>query len=364
MSWETAKAAIDILLENSTDVELPALGFYGGEPLLAWRVMHKCLEYARVRSVAKPLHFSLTTNGTLVTSEIARVLASFGVVVLVSLDGPETRHNEFRPMRQKGSNAFDRTLDGIRLLRQAYGSSAKTKIMINAVHGPWSDFQALEEFFELAPPPEINALRYRLSPVSHPAVNHIVPYRARENAPELESSKAELRSRWYESLASGEVDASDGNQFLRQLFESALLRIHKRPRQLLPDILGPMGMCIPGVRKFYVDVHGTILPCERVSESFVLGNVHETGICPDRCEALLKEITSWFEGRCKQCVFCRLCNGCIASYVDGNGRLSEQRMAEHCLQQQQDCGELILQYVDALEANANCFDYMKEIAIS
>ena len=65
MSWEIAEAAIDLLLDHSEDAEHIALGFYGGEPLLAWGLLRRCLEYAHERAGARPLLTTLTTNATL-----------------------------------------------------------------------------------------------------------------------------------------------------------------------------------------------------------------------------------------------------------------------------------------------------------
>ena len=364
MSWDTAKAAIDLLLNHSSAVEVPALGFYGGEPLLGWNLLQECLGYVRHRAGSRPLHMSITTNGTLVTDDIAAVLAQYGVAVLVSLDGPEQRHNEFRRMKGMNRNdAFERTMRGLARLRRAYGRDAASKIMINAVCGPWTMYNELEEFFDQAPLPEIRDLPYRISSVSHPAVESLVAHCAPGDSPALDNSKEELLQRWHGALANGEVDVKN-NSFLRRMYEGPVLRLHKRSRTFLPDFLGPMGMCIPGLRKFYVDVDGNILPCERVSEQFVLGSVHEGGIDPGKCESMLTRIVDMIGTHCTQCVFCRLCCGCLVSYTDVHGQISAKCMEQHCARQTKECSDLLLQYVEVLERNPKCLDYMDEITLS
>ncbi|MFH1020486.1 MAG: geopeptide radical SAM maturase [Pseudomonadota bacterium] len=76
------------------------LDFYGGEPLLY---------VSRIKSLAtrlKPLiearggtfEFTLVTNGSLLTAEMAKELVALGLVsAKITVDGPEENHNRFRP---------------------------------------------------------------------------------------------------------------------------------------------------------------------------------------------------------------------------------------------------------------------------
>ena len=125
-----------------------------------------------------------------------------------------------------------------------------------------------------------------------------------------------------------------------------------------------MGMCLVGVRKYYVDVGGNILPCERVPEHYVIGNVNQGGIRSELCEELLKRIVAVFNNRCAECVFCRMCNGCVGSYGDTHGQMSEESFNKYCTRQLQDCSSRVLQYVEDLERNPGCFDYMEGISLS
>lgn len=64
MTFETAKTAIDTFLSVPADTH--HIGFFGGEPLLAWHVVSQTVRYAERR--ATPLHhvtFGVTTNGML-----------------------------------------------------------------------------------------------------------------------------------------------------------------------------------------------------------------------------------------------------------------------------------------------------------
>ncbi len=357
MGIETAKAAIDLLMDHSENVEMPALGFYGGEPLLEWDLMRSCLKYSRERATGRKLLLSLTTNATLVTPEIASELAENDVSILVSLDGPEELHDSFRRMKSGGNGSHSRALLGVSYLRKAYGDQARNKIRINAVHGNWTDYSLLEDFFSTNPPAEIRGLEYRLSEVNHPEASGLSSPTHQRGGPsgEQEDAKEGPFERWTSLLELGDLESGEG-RFLRKLFEAPIAQFHSRSRNCLGDLLGPMGMCEPGVRKCYIDVAGDVILCERVHERFVIGNIHEGGIDIAKCEVILKEITEAFEKRCLECVFCRVCVGCPAVYCTDKGHISEDSIDAYCLQQARVLSGQLLWYVELLERDPSCLE--------
>jgi len=86
MSQETADEALRRLLDSRRR-EL-AIGFYGGEPLLAFDLVRRTVEEAeRRRPRGSRLLLSLSTNGMLLDAEKATFLAVHGVETQVSFDG-------------------------------------------------------------------------------------------------------------------------------------------------------------------------------------------------------------------------------------------------------------------------------------
>lgn len=104
MSVETAEKVVDMALQSTS----PALTFefQGGEPLLNFAVLQHVVEYAKNRSreVGKSVTFSLVSNFTAMTEEIAEWLIEHEILVCTSLDGPEELHNKNRPL--SGGNAY------------------------------------------------------------------------------------------------------------------------------------------------------------------------------------------------------------------------------------------------------------------
>ena len=98
MSFETAKRAIDFLVENSGTRRNLEVDFFGGEPLLNWDVVKLTVEYARSieKEKGKNFRFTLTTNGILVDDEVIEYSNREMHNVVLSLDGRKEVHDRFR----------------------------------------------------------------------------------------------------------------------------------------------------------------------------------------------------------------------------------------------------------------------------
>ncbi|HYO32584.1 MAG TPA: radical SAM protein [Nocardioidaceae bacterium] len=118
MHEDTLRASLDRAF-GAPSSEPVDVHFAGGEPLLAG---HRWLEAAFViardtaRRHGKDVTFSMQTNATMVTRDLARLLADHQVRVGVSLDGDESINEVTR-----GHTAQSR--EGLRLLTEAYGET-------------------------------------------------------------------------------------------------------------------------------------------------------------------------------------------------------------------------------------------------
>lgn len=108
MSEETARQTVDFLLDQSPGRRVVHLTFFGGETLLNFKVVKSTIEYARTRAleVGKYVDFSMTTNATMLTSEIINFLAENNVGVTVSIDGPKESNDRFRVFHD-GRGSYD-----------------------------------------------------------------------------------------------------------------------------------------------------------------------------------------------------------------------------------------------------------------
>ena len=98
MSMETAKRAIDFLVENSGNHVNLEVDFFGGEPLLNWDVVKGTVAYARSieKEHGKNFRFTLTTNGVGLNDEVMEFANREMHNVVLSLDGRKETHDRLR----------------------------------------------------------------------------------------------------------------------------------------------------------------------------------------------------------------------------------------------------------------------------
>jgi len=105
MSAETAKRAIDFLVEHSRGRRELEVDFFGGEPLMNFDVVKQTVEYARSLETAhdKNFRFTITTNGVLLNDEITEYINTEMYNVVLSLDGRKPVNDNMRKTLGNGS---------------------------------------------------------------------------------------------------------------------------------------------------------------------------------------------------------------------------------------------------------------------
>lgn len=89
--------------------------FFGGEPLLNFKLIKHAVSYINRSGLKESFCYSITTNGTLVTREIAEFLKDHQFAILLSMDGYENEFN-YRKFRN-GKPSVSKVLKNIDLLR-------------------------------------------------------------------------------------------------------------------------------------------------------------------------------------------------------------------------------------------------------
>ena len=123
MSMEIVRRALDLIPYSPKRRSNPdiVLSFFGGEPLVAFERLREAAVYAESVAAKRGvrIRFNITTNGTLITPEVADFISDHGMRLIVSLDGPADVHDTQRPMRGGSSQAA--TLRGLSLVRERAG---------------------------------------------------------------------------------------------------------------------------------------------------------------------------------------------------------------------------------------------------
>ena len=114
------------------------LTFFGGEPLLNWPVVEATARYALAKSEesGRKIRFGITTNGTLVTPEIADFLGDINALVTVSIDAIKEKNDRLRPYNS-GRGSYDIVMERIQPLLEkgiAVARVTVTKVNLDVVH--------------------------------------------------------------------------------------------------------------------------------------------------------------------------------------------------------------------------------------
>ncbi len=322
MTLDTAKKGIDFYIEHSKDNEKGFLAFYGGEPLLEFEFIKKCIEYFEERAEGKNIHINLTTNATLLTKEIVEYFNKHDVHLLISLDGSSEVHNRNRVYRDdKGT--FEKVMENIEMIKAKFPHYLSNNIAFNAVLDPQNDFSCVNNFFtdfELAKEASVMASEitnlYRKDTVKA-SVNYISEI-------EYEIFKIFLSKLGY-------LDEKYTSKLLSRQYSERKIRYGLlKMRQELPDKVHHGGPCVPGAQRLFVDVDGNFYPCENVSEAsphMKIGNVDD-GFNIDKIRTLLN-VGKISENKCKNCWALTFCDLCAAA-ADENDGLSTEKKISRC----------------------------------
>jgi len=299
----------------------------------------------------------MTTNGTLMTPSIARFFSKEGVGIVVSIDGPKDIHDEYRKDRS-GHGSFQRSLAALRMLVDAYGGNT-SKLSLSMVYSPPYSHARISRMAELWDQylwlPRNIGLNVAYASGFYPRLQNI-----------LDIGKADYslfewtEKRFVEDYRKGEKP----HPIAAGRIEQELVHIWKRPVHTNPTqeyFLN--GCCVPGVRKQFVAVNGTLMLCERIGLAPVIGNVN-TGIDEAAIKAsYIDEYTKQSHPQCSNCWAVQLCSICYLHSYHG-GKLDIQKKNANCDQMRSGTDKFLSLYCRLLEINCKGLDYLSEMTIT
>ncbi|KAF5050840.1 Radical SAM superfamily protein [anaerobic digester metagenome] len=329
MPYETARQAI---AQYFTLVELGkrynpyrtlSIGFYGGEPLLNFQLIKDCVEYVSATYPDYDVLFTISTNGTLLNTEVSEYLMEKGFSIAISLDGPEKEHDRNR-VYANGKGTFNDVIQNIGPIID----SGYEKISSLVVFDINSDLFKIQDFFN----------RKDIPPVSNatmPNRYHGCTYYDRFLPEDFERFNEQITMA-KEAYLSHLNEDTEKVSFFDQIFGNPSYKILAGPATLADYsayMIPCTGTCTPG-KKIYVDVHGLFYPCERVCESLTIGDCR-TGLDFARISKLLDDYFSSLD-YCRECKHRKLCSKCFSTLLTGTGFASS---AAHCKHANKSCSE-------------------------
>ncbi len=98
MPFETAKAALDMLIKRSGGRYHLEVDLFGGEPLMNWDTVKRTVEYGREleKKHNKHINFTITTNGVALDDEKIEYINKEMFNVVLSIDGRREVHDALR----------------------------------------------------------------------------------------------------------------------------------------------------------------------------------------------------------------------------------------------------------------------------
>lgn len=306
MNFETAKKAIDFFIERTSEMDKIHISFYGGEPLLEFDLMRRCVEYAKDMVEGKELTFGITTNGTLLTDEIVEFLSTNEFHLMISLDGSKKEHDANRKF-MSGEGSFDLIMENVRHIKETFPEYGN-KIMFNTVLNPKSNLSCVLEFF---------------STDDVLADNHIIFNSVNEDGleTELEYEESYDLIRRYEYLKVllfliGKISKEAVSKLMRDAINQnkEFYQILNKHYPILKKF-HHNGPCMPGIRRLFITVDGKFFPCEKVSETsdfYCIGTL-ETGFSLKKMEQLLN-IGKYTKEECKSCWILQNCSICADQF--------------------------------------------------
>jgi uncharacterized protein len=95
-------------LHHAKSGERFQIEFLGGEPLLYPHIIETLCRFAKLCVAGRDieLDFVITTNGTLINSDVVKIFAQNNFAVTISLDGPAEINDVMRPAKAANKSQY------------------------------------------------------------------------------------------------------------------------------------------------------------------------------------------------------------------------------------------------------------------
>lgn len=311
MSVETAMSAIDFLLEHSDEMKELHISFYGGEPLLEFDLIKKCVSYVKEKVEGKRVTFGMTTNGTLLTEEVVSYLVAHDFSLAVSLDGSKKEHDSNRKFRS-GKGSFDLIMKNLQYMKEHYPDfMARTSIM--TVVSPNGNIADNLQFFHTDQ--VLADSNIMMNPLEETGLKEEVQYkdsfnliRRYEYLKYLLFATSKLDKEYVSALV------ISSHSKMQQFYQT----LHRQ--EIYSGTTHHGGPCIPGMKRLFVTVTGELFPCEKVSETApcnCIGSL-EKGLDIKKMKAMLN-LGKLTEAECMTCWNLPNCKICVAQLDVSDG---------------------------------------------
>lgn len=345
MNFSVAKRSIDYFLRGFKNDEF-ALTFYGGEPLLNFKLMKDCIEYTKESYPNIKFSYGFTSNLTLLTDYMIDYFKTLeNIDIVCSLDGPQKFHDKFRKtLYDKGSYKVA-TRNFLKLVKDFYSVEEKRGISINCVLTPPYTTDKLDEIYdyfynELKIPKQINC-NYSYVDSGN------MRFEYDENEIKVDDSVSPL-----EKWAVNDYLYNEEETKYFDMIDMELFKIANRPYSQNGFISESYmhGNCLPGQRRVYVTVNGDFKPCEKVGNVPILGNCYTGYDYINSYNTYILQYRNYYRDMCNGCWARTLCTVCYENTMDNlDGNLFNSR--DVCMTSRDLLKDMFINYYSIFEVD-------------
>lgn len=349
MTWINAKKAIDFFLSDANNFQPRYISISGGEALINYTLIKKIIDYINKKD--NNISITITTNGSLLNSDIIKYFIKNKVKLVISLDGPKEVHDKNRRLlNSKGT--YDQIIKNINYIKENFNEFFKNNVTVNSVITPHNKIiEKLNKFFNSNDfPINYHAERVSLS-------NHIF-YKKNNYLKFYDKYTDNFLKHYKKTHINGFNSMSDIPLFFTSNeIHKFMLSFHWRSSTPFDEetIFWPDGLCIPGLHKLFVSTSGDFYPCNKLfyQNKMKIGDINE-GI---NGKAIQKYIYSYLKdmyNHCNNCWALRLCKVCYKDFIfDTNG--NKVINPDYCKLIRNQIIKIITAYVEIIEMNSKAF---------
>jgi uncharacterized protein len=298
MKFETAKTLIDYKLKqwfshhNNNAKITKLISFYGGEPLLNFKLIEQVVEYTKKLSISNDIKFmyNITVNGVLLDKYMDFLIEN-NFFIAISLDGNE-QHNQYRVF-PNDLPSFKNVIENIEKLISINKLFFDRNVIFNTVLHQGNNATEIARFFQN---------KFNKTPL----MSEISPITSNPKLKGLMYIKQEEENKRNFSLSIDDSDLFTNSKYICHYnlffypFPSAKNQINN-------------GTCVPFSKCVFMTAKGLIFPCERISHDYIMGEIKDNSVCLDYQKAadVYNKICLKYKKQCVICYKSKNCRECL-----------------------------------------------------
>ena len=303
MSSETARKAIDFVIERSRSRRNIEIDFFGGEPLMAWQTVVDTVKYAREQEKPhnKNFRFTITTNGVLLSEDVIEFINRELSNAVLSLDGRKEVNDRMR-LTKTGTGSYEFILPKFQKLvssrsreKDYYVRGTYTANNLDFAEDVLDLYRSGFDQISIEPVAAADGCGYELKKEDLP--------RIREEYWKLAEEMLKLEEKGeYLNFFHFNVDLEQG-----------------------PCIIKRLRGCGAGCEYVAVTPEGDIYPCHQFvgKEEFGMGNLNDGSFDPEKA-AQFAGVSVYTREKCRSCWARFYCSGgCSAANYNFSGDINQ-----------------------------------------